>query len=247
MIQVDLAPGVEAWFTASEFDLATRGGREDLATHLGYPLVFANQVHGQDLAWVTPETLRHAPAPDAFPTADALATEVGGIGLVVRTADCVPLLLADPDRGLVAAVHVGWRGLLAGVAGAALEELRARGAGQLRAAVGPAICGDCYQVGQDVAKAAQRQGHVTTKGTDGIDRLDVAGSVVRQLRQAGLAPVSRVEECTAESSRLFSWRSGRATGRQGGVIALAGSHYGRPQHALATRRAECGQLAGGAA
>jgi YfiH family protein len=149
-----------------------------------------------------------------------LVTGLVGIGLVIRTADCVPLLLADPAERLVAAVHVGWRGLLAGMVGASLSELRRRGARHLRAAVGPAICGRCYEVGADLAAEARDQGHVTDLRADGSARLDVAASVVRQLRSGGVEAIWLVPECTAESDRLFSWRADRASGRQGAVIAL---------------------------
>lgn len=211
-------PGVRAYFTTAEFDLATPAGREGLAGQIGLPLVFANQVHGRDVCWVEEPT----PKPDAFATADVLATATDGIGLVIRTADCVPVLLADPEQGLVAAVHVGWRGLMAGIVAVALDELRARGALHPRAAVGPAICGRCYEVDEDLAGAAAGQGHVVNRGADGRPRLDLAASVVNQLRRGGTAGIWLLPECTRESEQLFSWRGQRASGRQGGVIALSG-------------------------
>lgn len=228
MIEVNLGPRVRACFTTSAFDLARPEGRSELAARLGLPLVFANQVHGDRLRWVDQAAASPVNPPNAIdtadpadiPTCDALATASRGIGLVIRTADCVPVLLADPDKGLVAAAHVGWRGLLAGVARVAVEELRAAGAGPLRAAVGPSICGRCYEVGADLAEKARAAGHVATRTEDGTWRLDVAASTVRQLRGLGVAAIWLSPECTLESPDLFSWRGERAQGRQGAVVAL---------------------------
>ncbi|MDR0594683.1 MAG: polyphenol oxidase family protein [Bifidobacteriaceae bacterium] len=215
LIEPALGPGVRACFTTNQFDLATLDGRRALSRELSLPLVFARQVHGAEVRWVGPgsETAE-------LPTGDALATGAVGIGLVIRTADCLPLLLADPRAGLAAAVHVGWRGLMAGVAEAAVAELRSAGAANLLAALGPSICPNCYQVGPDLAAAARQAGHVTGRGADGTPRLDLAGSVAARLRRAGLRAIWRSPECTLEDDRFFSWRAARDTGRQGGVIAL---------------------------
>jgi YfiH family protein len=239
---VDLGPEVRAAFTTSAFDLATASGRAALGAAWGGPLAFAQQVHGADLAWVD------APGPQrpgdglAFPAGgalrrpnppdlagglgqaaacDGLATGTDGIGLVIRVADCLPVLLADRAAGLVAALHAGWRGLLAGLLPAALAGLRQRGASQLRAALGPSICPSCYEVGADLARRAASLGHVASLDPNGAARLDLAASVRAQLARAGVEVVDGWEECTAQSARLFSWRARRQTGRQGAVIALA--------------------------
>jgi YfiH family protein len=210
-------------------------------------LVIATQVHGTALTWfdsisaarwadrpaqVDPAAGRPAgdvgaagrpAAPSGagqWPTCDALASAAGGIGLVVRVADCVPVLLADGAAGLVAAVHAGWRGLLAGVVPAALANLRARGALRLRAALGPSICADCYQVSPDLAKRAAEAGHAATVAADGTARLDLAASVRAQLARAGVEIAAGWAECTAESQRLFSWRQRRQAGRHGGIVML---------------------------
>jgi YfiH family protein len=217
LIPVDLGPGARSYFTTNQFDLATVEGRAALSDAVGLPLAFVKQVHGDRLCWVDQPT----PDPARYPTGDALGSRQRGIGLVIRTADCVPVLLADPERGLVAAVHVGWRGLMSDAVRSALAEVAGQDAGALRAAVGPAICGDCYQVGEDLAAEARRRGHVTGTSADGSARLDVAASVVAQLRRGGIERIEWVRECTRESERFFSWRRDRSAGRQGAVIALA--------------------------
>ncbi|MDR0365486.1 MAG: polyphenol oxidase family protein [Bifidobacteriaceae bacterium] len=164
----------------------------------------------------------HKHLDQAPPKCDALGSQVRGIGLVMRTADCVPVLLADPEAGVVAAVHVGWRGLLAGVIQSAVAAMEAGGAGrhQIRAAIGPAICVDCYEVGQDVAGQALAGGHQVKQGPAGGAWLNMPGSTVSQLEQAGARIIEWIDECTAESPRLYSWRAERTLSRQGGVVGL---------------------------
>jgi YfiH family protein len=207
--------------------LATAEGRERLGEQLQRPLVFANQVHGVRIEWWPGEPGAQAvagpngPEPAAYPTCDGLISGQRGIGLVIRTADCLPVLLADPERNLVAAIHAGWRGLLDGVIAAGLAELERAGARKPRAAIGPSICGKCYEIGDDLAELAGGQGRVVRRDQRGRALLDLADSAGRELEQAGVEVIWRSGECTAESGELFSWRADRSTGRQGGVIGLA--------------------------
>jgi YfiH family protein len=198
-------------------------GRFTLAHNLGVPTVFADQVHGTDLIWV-----------DAVPTAqvtvaghgDALATRLPGVALVIRTADCLPVLMADVAAGLVAAVHVGWRGLLGGILPRVVEELVAAGAtpAGLYASVGPGICGRCYEVGEDVARPAAAAGHRVMRTSLGQTYLDLAGSAVQQLTSLGLEHVTDVKVCTATSPGYYSYRvQGPKAGRQGGIVARVAS------------------------
>jgi copper oxidase (laccase) domain-containing protein len=241
-----LGKGVAAVFGTSAFDTATPQGRAALREAATWPLVFARQVHGAAVHWVTADGV----AAGLTPECDVLATDAPGIGLVIRTADCVPVLLADPAAGLVAAAHVGWRGLLAGTALRAVEALVERagvlgaggsghrgaaghvgpgaaggipGARALRAAIGPAICADCYEVDAELASRALGEGHLAASGTGGKGRLDLPGSVQAQLLGAGVETVSRCDQCTAESTSLFSWRARRENGRQAAVVALVGA------------------------
>ena len=106
----------------------------------GAPVAFASQVHGKAVLQATKGGL--------VGEADALWTDVPGLLLAIRTADCVPIVAVAGDA--VGVIHAGWRGLAAGVIPAAVEVLRARG--PIHAVVGPAICIDCYEVGEEVVE-----------------------------------------------------------------------------------------------
>lgn len=131
----------------------------DLADALGARAVaMITQVHGRAVA-----VIRHGSAvPHPRPEADALISDAADIAIAVRAADCVPLLMADRARGVVAAVHAGWRGTAARVSVAAVEAL-AREFGtrpaDLIVAVGPSIGACCYQVGSDLVDAFAAAGH----------------------------------------------------------------------------------------
>jgi YfiH family protein len=150
--------------------------------------------------------------------ADAIWTDERQRPLIVVTADCVPLALARLDgTPAIALVHVGWKGLVAGVVAAARAALGGR---HVAAAVGPGIGPCCYEVQEDVAgpvRAAFGLGLV--RGT----RLDLPGAVERALRGAGVARVDRLDSCTAcDPERFFSHRRDRGlTGRQGAVAHIA--------------------------
>lgn len=91
-------------------------------------------------------------ADSCFPDTDAVVTTLPGVAVGVRTADCVPILMYAPDAGAVAAVHAGWKGTLHGIADRTVEVLVSMGADPARiiAAFGPAICGECYETGDDI-------------------------------------------------------------------------------------------------
>jgi YfiH family protein len=147
--------------------------------------------------------------------ADGIWTDEPRRALVVVTADCLPVALArlDGPRPALALIHVGWKGLLAGVVAAGRAALGGR---LVAAAIGPGIGPCCYEVGEDVTdpvRAAYGFGLVRN------GRLDLAGAVERALRAAGVARVERIGGCTAhEPERFFSHRrDGGVTGRQGAL------------------------------
>ncbi len=153
--------------------------------------------------------------------ADAIFTDSPAIALGVLVADCAPVLLADPVAGLIGAAHAGRAGMVAGVVPALVSAMTRAGAqaARMRAVIGPAICGGCYEVPaqmrDEVAAAVPGSACVTRKGTAGIDlRAGLRG----QFAVLGIGAVSGDERCTAESAELFSYRRDGKTGRFAGVI-----------------------------
>jgi hypothetical protein len=153
-----------------------------------------------------------------FERCDGLWTDEPGRGVMLLTADCLPVALARTNGSpAVAVLHVGWRGLLAGIIEAGA---RALGGGGLAAAVGPGIGPCCYEVGDEVAAPfRERFGAGVVTGRN----LDLHEAAERALREAGCVSVERVGLCTScEDELFFSHRRDRGrTGRQGIVAALA--------------------------
>ncbi|MBX5495566.1 MAG: peptidoglycan editing factor PgeF [Bryobacteraceae bacterium] len=124
------------------------------------------------------------------PEGDALVSNLEGEAIAVRTADCVPLLMADPRTRTVAAVHAGWRGTVSRIAVCAVDRLAADygvDPGDLVVAIGPAIGGCCYEVGPEVAEAFQPF-FPERDDLTGRVRVDLAEANRRQLVSAGVNP-----------------------------------------------------------
>jgi hypothetical protein len=167
------------------------------------------QIHSAE-AFVVDEPF--APGPDG-PQADALVTNRPGIAIAVSTADCVPVLLADPQAGVIAAVHAGWRGALGGVLESALEAMRGLGAetGRVQAAIGPAICTSAYEVGEEFRDSFLKEDPASERffspGKSGRPHFDLPSYVGARLEKAGTSDVSTIRLCTySEAERLFSFR-----------------------------------------
>lgn len=251
VLEVDLGPGVRAAFTGSAggtspapwsgLNLGLGVGdapqrvlahRESVARWLGAPLVFATQVHGAGVRVLSraDEAAKGEQALGAQTCGeyDALVTAEHGVGLGVLVADCVPVLLADVEARVVGVVHAGRQGLVAGVVGAGLEALFRHGAraDRVRAVVGPAACGRCYEVPARMRDevAATRPGTASTTSW-GTPALDLPAGVVAELRSAGVGEVVSTGICTLEDGRFYSHRrasaQGITTGRFAGVLALA--------------------------
>ncbi|MFF5566809.1 peptidoglycan editing factor PgeF [Streptomyces sp. NPDC012623] len=181
-------------------------------------VVWMNQVHGREVAVVEgPWTGEDIPA------VDALVTAGRGTALAVLTADCVPLLLADPAAGVVAAAHAGRPGLVAGIVPAAVEAMIALGARPegITALSGPAVCGRCYEVPaamrDEVAAAVPAAGCETGWSTPAVD---IVAGVHAQLADLGVKDRRRSEVCTLESPDHYSYRRDRTTGRLAGYVWL---------------------------
>jgi polyphenol oxidase len=171
---------------------------------------WARQVHGGDA--VEPA------GPGRAGDADALVTTVPGLPLLVLVADCAPVALVAGDA--IAAVHVGWRGLLAGVVPAAVELVRRRGQGPVRAVVGPCISAKHYEFGaRELDQLTRRLGPaISGRTANGAAALDLRAGVRAALDDAGVVEHIDVEICTYASDAHFSHRRDGVTGRQGLLV-----------------------------
>ena len=230
VLEVDLGPGIRAALTFARrpVDLAAGDGtvgadegfnlslavgpthgtpahRELLRQWVGVPIAYARQVHGAHVHVCTAVPTGDEPVADA----DALVTSASGLAVAVLVADCVPVLLADPGAGVVAAVHAGRRGLVAGVVPAAVAAMVAQGArtASVKAFVGPSACGACYEVPAvlraEVDEAVPGTASTTSWGTPS---LDLAAGVRHQLGAAGVVDVEQMDACTLTDPRWYSHR-----------------------------------------
>ncbi|MFE0328481.1 peptidoglycan editing factor PgeF [Streptomyces sp. NPDC058960] len=200
---------------------AVRTNRELAAKSLGLDparVVWMNQVHGADVAVVD------APwGENPVPEVDAIVTARRGLALAVLTADCTPVLLADPVAGLVAAAHAGRPGMVAGVVPAAVRAMMELGADPSRivARTGPAVCGRCYEVPEAMraeVSAVEPAAHAETSW--GTPAVDVTAGVHAQLDRLGVRDRAQSPVCTLESHDHFSYRRDRTTGRLAGYVWL---------------------------
>ncbi len=175
---------------------------------------YMNQVHGADVAVV--DGAWSGPAPQV----DAMVTTRPGWVLGVLVADCVPVLIADDEAGVVGVAHAGRAGLVAGVVPAVVRRMREYGARKLTARVGPAVCGRCYEVPDDMrADVSERVPEAWAVSRSGTPALDLPAGVVAQLQDTG-ASVDTAGVCTVEDDRSFSYRRDGTTGRLAGLAWL---------------------------
>ncbi|MEO5853513.1 MAG: polyphenol oxidase family protein [Nocardioides sp.] len=213
---------VDVAFTDASLDL--QGLHEDfpqllsrVEDEIGVPLARLSQVHGDEVLVVD------APMPPGqVPSADALVTTTRGLGLMVRVADCVPVLLADIEAGVVGAVHSGRPGMVLDVATRAVEVMRERGATDIVAWVGPHVCGACYEVPEQLrAEVSAVVPEAFAETSWGTSALDIGAGVRAQLSRAGVE-VLDVAGCTREEPGLHSYRrDGAAAGRFAGLVWLS--------------------------
>lgn len=184
-------------------------------------LVRMSQVHGNDVV-VTDGPMSPPPV------ADGMVTTAAGVTLLVRAADCAPVVLADVAVGVVAVAHVGRPGVVCGVAASTVQAMRRRGAGSIVGWVGPRVCGACYEVPAqmraEVSAAVPAAWSQTSWGTAAVD---VAAGVRAQLQELGVDVVDIADSlgaaatCTVENDDLFSYRrQGKRSGRLGGLVRL---------------------------
>lgn len=221
---IELCPGARVLFSdRSHGNLSSVAGedaehglraREALRELAGVKsLARGYQVHGTVV-----ERVRQAPPADLGPApahqADGQATALRGVGLVVLSADCLPVALGSD--GVVAMLHAGWRGLAAGVLEEGVRAMRELGAGgEIIALVGPGAGSCCYEVGPEVG-AAFTGAHMHGR------KLDLRALAHERLQAAGVAEVADVAACTICDERFFSHRrEGERAGRQGALAWLS--------------------------
>ncbi|MEU0197637.1 MULTISPECIES: peptidoglycan editing factor PgeF [unclassified Streptomyces] len=201
---------------------AVRTNRELAAKSLGVEpdrVVWMNQVHGADVAVVD------GPwgSSSDIPSVDAIVTTRRGLALAVLTADCVPVLLADPVAGIAAAAHAGRPGMIAGVVPAALRAMTELGAEPSRiiARTGPTVCGRCYEVPEAMrAEVSAVEPAAYAETSWGTPAVDVSAGVHAQLERLGVRDREQSPVCTLESRDHFSYRRDRTTGRLAGYVWL---------------------------
>ncbi|MFF5186390.1 peptidoglycan editing factor PgeF [Streptomyces sp. NPDC000345] len=200
---------------------AVRTNRELAAKALGLDpgdVVWMNQVHGADV------TVVDGPWGDEpVPAVDAVVTVRRGLALAVLTADCTPVLLADPVAGVAAAAHAGRPGMVAGIVPAAVRAMVELGAepSRILARTGPAVCGRCYEVPEAMrAQVAAVEPGAHAETSWGTPAVDVTAGVHAQLARLGVRDREQSPVCTRESQDHFSYRRDRATGRLAGYVWL---------------------------
>ena len=209
-----------------------------------HAVVSVKQVHGTDVLVVDRPVADTQTFDDGW---DALVTDQPGVLLTVRTADCVPVLIHDPVRGIVAAVHAGWRGAVAGIVAKAFAVMAQRFGSQpasLRVSIGPSVGSCCYEVDEPVlsrlrSSYADWRSLVRETGP-GTARLNLRGLVLGQAQSAGVkeSAIHSVSLCTICHPDLFHSyrRDGTVRGTMVSGIMLAPRRRA-PQHASGKRRA----------
>jgi YfiH family protein len=204
----------------SDDDRAAILANRDLARDAVLPgadLVTVRQVHSADVVTVTA-----AIGEDERPAADAMVTDRPGLLLGILTADCVPVLFADPVAGVVGAAHAGWKGAITGVTDATLDAMAALGADRARiaCAIGPCIGRASYEVGEDFALRFEAEDgdneRFFSPGRAGHRMFDIAAYVAARLAGAGVGQVEMLDEDTyGQPDRFFSYRRSCHQGEPG--------------------------------
>ena len=170
-------------------------------------MVSLKQIHS-DITWEARE------CSGCIGEGDALITAQPGLLLTIRTADCIPVLIADPVRRAVAAIHAGWRGTAAGIAGKTVKKMMesfSSDPADLIAAIGPGIGKCCFEVGPEVAE----------QFAGGERHVDLAGANRRDLIAAGVSRIAVGAPCTCCQVGLFhSFRREKSQERMISAIGI---------------------------
>lgn len=193
-------------FDIGDRDENVRENRRIFAESAGFDpnsTVWMKQIHSADVRYV-------ASVPETVPECDGLVTDVKGLALCVKTADCAPILLCDGDARVIGAVHAGWRGTVAGIAAECLRIMKSRGAKteNISAAIGPCIRKCCYGIDEPFIRAVRE-----AVGSELCEKYvqngfaDIAGLNVALLKNAGVTDIHVIDACTCcRPERFFSHR-----------------------------------------
>lgn len=203
---------------------AVRERRRSLEEHMGIlpgSLRFMEQVHSATVARIPALDGAQEEGPEkAPPVADALLSPDGSAPLAVMVADCVPVVLAGTRTAgapVTAAAHAGRAGLLGGILPNTVQAMRAAGAGELTAWIGPSVCGRCYEVPEAMLADAAHLPGAASRTSWGTPALDLPAAAAAQLQGLGV-DTFRLPGCTMEEPDLFSHRRDAPTGRFAGLI-----------------------------
>jgi len=236
VLRWSLPGGVEVACTGrAQGDMADPSGRDPVVAARRQavcepPWARLRQVHGARVVTVRAPTAGAGAAPVFSPgseppapavrgdEADAAVTAEAGVALAVLTADCAPVAFASRE-GVIGLAHAGWRGLFAGVIEATVVAMRALGAGEIMAVLGPCIGPECYPFGAgDLDEIARRLGDgVRARDRAGAPALDLPAGVRVALDRAGATLVGDARICTACSRDHWSWRARADRERQATV------------------------------
>ncbi|MCJ7610773.1 MAG: polyphenol oxidase family protein [Candidatus Aminicenantes bacterium] len=211
-------------FLVHGFGLANWTVQDLMSGRPGFAVATTRQVHSARVNFLSRPL-------EAEPVGDGLATDCPGVFLAVRTADCLPILLADAERRVIAALHCGWRGTALGLAEKAVAALRDRYGiepSALWAAFGPCIQKNCYEVGEDVRRRFEEERLPLGDIRPHPSRpkkflLDLQAANRSQLLRAGLDPgnMNFIGECTHCERRMSSYRrEGTEAGRMSAFVGL---------------------------
>lgn len=208
LLKYDLGEGVEAFSTRRECVLP-------------YPVVMGHQVHGCEIAFVKNQNTTR----EELEGFDAFVTDVPGCAIAVRTADCIPVLLHDPVRRVVAAIHSGWKGTVLGIARKCVAAMQIRyncNPADMRAVIGPGIAVDSFQVGEEVVLKFREAGFnldeiyrwdgpVQDEPMVGGHHIDLFAANKAILESAGILS-SNIQICRIDTFRDESFFSARREG-----------------------------------
>jgi polyphenol oxidase len=196
---------------------AVMASRRQFARALGIdaePLTVAGAIHGNAVARVDEHL-------DVVRGVDALVTDRRGVALFATYADCYPIVLWDPEHRCAALAHAGWRGTVACVGPAALKAMHdhyGTNPADVKAGIGPGICGSCYEVGEEVA--SQFDARFLRAGAGDRFLLDLAAANRAQLEADGVTDVEVIGLCTKETDYLPSHRRNPDGTRFGAIVAI---------------------------